>query len=142
MRLLSLMLGATHVVEDGKGSDDGVDQVDTGQAASPVVIGEERHQTTANDPWPRLVSKSARPVQQNTYAGMMQAMIKAQRWDCRRIPNPTNRVKKMLTAPEGVFIRAACFESYLRLRMRVAEYVVTTPLETDSWAASQQSAAA
>jgi hypothetical protein len=47
--------------------------------------------------------------------------MKAQRWDCMRIPNPTNRVKKMLTAPDGVFIRADCFESYLRLRMSVAE---------------------
>ena len=47
-----------------------------------------------------------------TYAGMMQAMMKAQRWDCRRIPNPTNRVKKMLIAPDGVFIKADCFESY------------------------------
>jgi len=67
---------------------------------------------------------------------MMQAMMKAQRWDCRRMPKPTKSVKKMLTAPDGVFIRADCFGSYLRLRMRVAEYVVTTPLETDSWGQS------
>jgi hypothetical protein len=38
---------------------------------------------------------------------MMQAMIHAQRWDCFRIPIPTPRVKKMLTTPEGMFMRAA-----------------------------------
>jgi hypothetical protein len=52
---------------------------------------------------------------------MMQAMIHAQRWDCRRIPIPTNRVKKMLTAPDGIFIKAASLGLYPRLPMRVAE---------------------
>lgn len=43
-----------------------------------------------------------------TYAGRRQAMIHAHRCDCLRTPYPTRRVKKMLMAPEGMFINAAC----------------------------------
>lgn len=63
---------------------------------------------------------------------MMQRMIQAQRCERIRMPKPTRRVKKMLTTPDGMFIRAAFLGVYPRLRIRVAEYVVTTPLETDS----------
>jgi len=38
----------------------------------------------------------------------------------------------MLTAPDGMFIRAARLGSYPRFLMSVAEYVVTTPLDEDS----------
>jgi hypothetical protein len=37
----------------------------------------------------------------------------------------------MLTTPLGMFKRAACGELKPILRMRVEEYVVTTPDETD-----------
>jgi hypothetical protein len=106
---------ATYVVKDGEGSDDGIGKVDTSQATGPVGGREERHEGAANDTLGKLVTRftSVEPGvgAADTYAGMMQAMMKAQRWDCLRIPNPTNRVKKMLTAPEGVFIRAARLES-------------------------------
>jgi hypothetical protein len=49
------------------------------------------------------------------------------------MPYPTRRVKKMLTAPDGMFINAALFGSYPKFLIRVAEYVVTTPLETESY---------
>jgi hypothetical protein len=42
-------------------------------------------------------------------------------------------VKKILTTPEGMFISAAFLGLYPRFRIRVAEYVVTTPDETESY---------
>lgn len=39
----------------------------------------------------------------------------------------------MLTTPEGMFIRAALGPLYPRFRIRVEEYVVTTPLLTESF---------
>lgn len=54
-------------------------------------------------------------------AGRMQMKIQSQRSDCLRMPRPTRRVKKMLMAPEGVFIRAARLGEKPRLRIRVAE---------------------
>ena len=42
------------------------------------------------------------------YAGAIQQRIQNQRLDCFRIPKPTRSVKKMLTSPDGMFIRAAC----------------------------------
>ena len=65
-------------------------------------------------------------------AGMMQQIIQSQRFDRFRMPMPTKMVKKMLNTPEGIFIRAACLGLYPRLRIKVAEYVVTTPLDTES----------
>lgn len=41
--------GLTHVVENGKGSNDGVDKVDTRKLAVLVVSGEERHESTTHD---------------------------------------------------------------------------------------------
>lgn len=38
----------------------------------------------------------------------------------------------MLTTPEGMFMRAARLGLYPRFLMRVDEYVVTTPLDTES----------
>lgn len=57
----------------------------------------------------------------STYAGMMQAMIQIQRWDCLRIPKPTNRVKNMLTTPDGMFMSAARLGSVMMFLIRVAE---------------------
>ena len=43
-----------------------------------------------------------------TYAGIIQMMIQSHRFDCLRMPDPTRSVKKMLTTPDGMFIKAAC----------------------------------
>ena len=69
---------------------------------------------------------------EGTDAGIIQQSIQSQRLDCFLIPKPTRSVKNRLTTPEGMFIKAASFGLYPRLRISVAEYVVTTPLETDS----------
>ena len=49
------------------------------------------------------------------------------------MPKPTSRVKKMLTTPDGMFMSAAFLGFPTILAIRVAEYVVTTPLEMDSY---------
>lgn len=53
--------------------------------------------------------------------GTLHMAIQAQRWDKRRMPNPTRRVKKILTMPEGMLRSAAFWELNPRERMRVAE---------------------
>ncbi|CRK22513.1 hypothetical protein BN1723_002936 [Verticillium longisporum] len=51
----------------------------------------------------------------------IQATIQAHRWDLIRMPKPTNKVKKMLTTPDGMFMRAAFLGVYPRFRISVAE---------------------
>jgi len=51
----------------------------------------------------------------------MQQIIQSQRWDWLRMAKPTKRVKKMLTAPEGMFMRAALLGSLTMFLISVAE---------------------
>lgn len=118
-------------VENWQRCDNCVDEVQTSKTTGPVCYREEGHQGSPEDA-SRLV-RSAPQFGKVTYAGMMQQIIQNHRCDCLRIPNPTRSVKKMLTTPDGIFINAACFGLYPRFRIKVAEYVVTTPLDTESF---------
>lgn len=47
------------------------------------------------------------------------------------MPNPTNNVKKILTIPEGMLRRAEIGPENPNPAIKVDEYVVTTPLDTE-----------
>ena len=68
-----------------------------------------------------------------TIPGMVQRTLQAQRFDALRIPNPTSSVKKILTMPEGVFRSAEMGPENPNPAIRVAEYVVITPLDIEIW---------
>ena len=55
----------------------------------------------------------------------------AQRLEANRTPKPTINVLMIETTPDGVLRRAARGGLYPKWLIRVAEYVVTTPLETE-----------
>jgi hypothetical protein len=96
---------SAYAVEDRKRCNDGVDEVNSCQNSRPVLSWQKAHQSSTDDSG--LISESFEFGDLNTYPGIMQTIIHAQRWDCLRIPKPTRSVKKMLTTPDGVFIRAA-----------------------------------
>ena len=53
--------------------------------------------------------------------GTQHPMIQSQRWEVRRMPNPTRRVERIETMPEGVFRRAEWGLEKPKEEMRVAE---------------------
>jgi hypothetical protein len=63
--------------------------------------------------------------------GMQQATSHAQRLEVKRTPYPTAVIAIKETMPEGMFSSAAFLGAKPKFLMRVAEYVVTTPLDIE-----------